>query len=76
MELRCPGPVPNGLEAFPSSYKMGTESLSGWIKGKIGALANQALLAQRLRKSRAMPLLPFLTFMASSRMDFTSFLTF
>jgi hypothetical protein len=50
VEVRFPGPVRNGHEVFPSYYKMGMESLSGWINGRIVELTNQALIAQKVKK--------------------------
>jgi len=73
VKVKFPRPVRNGLGAYPTSYKMGMGSLSGWINGRIMALTNQALIAQRLRKSRAMPLPPCRVFMASSRKGLLTF---
>ena len=62
--------VQTGSEAHPASFKMGTGSFSG-VKWPGRGVNHLCHLAPRLKKSRAIPLLPLWAFVACSRMNFT-----
>jgi hypothetical protein len=62
--------------AHPAFYTMGKGSLSQGYSGRGVALITHPHLAPRLRKCRAIPLLPLWAFVACYRVTFTFTLTF
>jgi hypothetical protein len=62
-------PVQTGPGAHSVSYTLGTESFP-WVRQPGDGVDHPPHLAPRLKKSRAIPLLPLWAFMACSRVNF------